>query len=208
MARTITPPTLTAHQVETALANQPIAPFTAPSKPGQVSPWVKQVTMQLHPRPARYGQRPYDTIQTQFYREMTIRLPTTQKTRRGTPKPQNRRVDVVAVIKPNYHQYVLHTCGIEIKVDEYDLARDKKMIDYPPYFNTFYLAVPRHLQQNAWQKLAIKKLTGVGLLIVEEEGQVNLVKLGAVQAVPLQQNLAVWMELHHIHFKRRQQPNG
>lgn len=111
--------------------------------------WIKQAALNF--RPNKKG-RPYDTATSMFFREVTVRIPATKinkRTGKSYQSLQRRRIDLVALIKPNYRAYELLVCGIEIKVDKHDLLNDTKMDQYTPYCHFSYLAVPLYLEKEA-----------------------------------------------------------
>ncbi|ANQ52928.1 hypothetical protein MY04_05975 (plasmid) [Flammeovirga sp. MY04] len=100
------------------------------------------------------------------YKEVTVRIPTEEKTRFGKLKPQRRRFDAIFTLKPYYSAYGddLLTAGIEIKVSKSDLMGDDKYLDYLGWTNFFFFAVPSHLVEVAQQKIAesgYKELLGI-----------------------------------------------
>lgn len=90
-----------------------------------------------------------------YHREVTVRIPSELKTRFDKPKPQRRRIDVVALVKPHYKAWgnELFSVGFEIKVSESDLKCDKKYTDYLGYSDYFLFAVPTGLVSAAKHKI-------------------------------------------------------
>lgn len=129
--------------------------------------WVQRAALLY--RPNKFN-RTYDTTAARFYTEVTVRPPATKIARRsGQPYQtlKRRRLDLVALVQPNYRAYQPLVIGVEIKVAEHDLRADQKIAEYLPYVHMFYLAVPASLQNAARQKLnEIASVAGIGLLVV------------------------------------------
>lgn len=110
----------------------------------------------------------YETTAVNFFPEVTVRVPVGGYTRRGKPRFQRRRMDLVALVQPHYRQWQPFVAGVEIKVSEPDLRNDDKLFDYPAYCHLFYLAVPDSLYTAALAKIeANPALKTAGLLLVE-----------------------------------------
>ncbi len=132
---------------------------------GPVPPWVQYAALLM--RSNDYNQ-PYETTAVNFFPEVTVRLETDQRTRRGKPKPQRRRLDLVALVQPHYREWRPFVIGVEIKVSEHDLAGDYKLYDYLHYCHLFYLAVPHYLYVAALAKIeAHPGIENAGLLLVD-----------------------------------------
>jgi hypothetical protein len=91
----------------------------------------------------------FNELPIQRFNEVTVRIETEQKTRRGAPKPQRRRFDMIALVYPMFTQRTPLVIGVEIKVSRSDLMNDSKILDYLPYCHYLYIAVPTNLQGNA-----------------------------------------------------------
>jgi hypothetical protein len=124
--------------------------------------WVNEVVLQEYPNDYAPNQ-PYKTTNAKFFTEVTVRIPTENLTRRGKPKPQRRRMDLVAVVLPHIKVWQPLLIGVEVKVSKSDLMGDDKIADYLDYCHLFYVAVPVDLVNEAKAKIA--KLNGVGLLV-------------------------------------------
>jgi len=159
---------ITANQIICALKG---SPDDASQAPPPCPAWVCQAALLF--RPNRFG-RPYDTIQVQFFTQVTVRIPATKIAKRSKQPYetlQRRRLDLVALVQPNYKAYEPLAIGVEVKVAEADLVGDSKLIAYLPYVHLFYLAVPRALSGAARRKLAaMPDLSPAGLLLVDEQG--------------------------------------
>ena len=138
--------------------------------------WIQQTA--LHVRPNKHGS-PYDTTQAAFYPEVTIRIPTGQTTRRGYPKPQRRRLDLVALVRLNYRAWQPVIIGIEIKASQYDLLSDAKLPQYLPYCDLFFLAAPAELHTPAKERIAAD-LPGCGLVLIYADHIARIVQLPAL----------------------------
>ena len=64
----------------------------------------------------------------------------------GTSK-KSRRVDIMILenVTTQFKSHQLHTHGIEIKIDKYDLLNDHKYIEYAEFCHFLWLAVPTNL---------------------------------------------------------------
>ncbi|QMW06390.1 hypothetical protein [Spirosoma foliorum] len=114
--------------------------------------WVDPLVLAAFPFTAQMSTKAQFNVE----REVTIRIPTDQKTRFNRPKPQRRRFDAVAVVKPHYRAWgdELFTVGFEIKVTKSDLLADVKIADYLGYTDFMYLVVPTDLVMLANEKVA------------------------------------------------------
>lgn len=131
--------------------------------------WIQRAALVMAPPSPLQGDRTYETTAVNFFPETTVRLPAEGTTRRGKPRLQRRRLDLVALVQPHYKHFEPFTVGIEIKVSKSDLFGDDKIGDYLPYVHMFYLAVPHHLEEDARIKLATDTVhTGTGLLCVND----------------------------------------
>lgn len=133
--------------------------------------WVHEIVLREYPNDYA-PHEPYKTTNAKFVTEVTVRLPTEELTRRGKPKPQRRRMDLVAVVLPHIKVWQPLLIGVEVKVSKSDLMGDNKIADYLDYCHLFYLAVPSDLVAEAKAKIA--NLHGVGLL-VNNGGKVSIV---------------------------------
>jgi len=109
----------------------------------------------------------YETTAVNFFPETTVRIPAEGTTRRGLPRLQRRRLDLVALVQSHYKCFEPFAIGVEIKVDRSDLLNDEKLIAYSPYVHLFYLAVPMALKDDAIYKLAIHQQVTTGLLLID-----------------------------------------
>lgn len=124
--------------------------------------WVNEVV--LHEYPNEYApNQPYKTTNAKFVTEVTVRIPTEKTTRRGKPKPQRRRMDLVAVVLPHIKVWQPLLIGVEVKVSKSDLMGDNKIADYLDYCHLFYLSIPSELLGYGVEK--ISSFDGVGLLV-------------------------------------------
>lgn len=156
-------------------ANDIITALTVPLAPSgwTVPGWVARAATVVHPR--RRNSRLYtssmgyyQTTRVKFFTEVTVRVNTIKTARRSGKQYrglQRRRIDLVALIQANKFNYKPIIAGVEIKVNEYDLANDDKMTDYLPYCNLFYLACPAELQEAAIMKRLVIGSENVGLLL-------------------------------------------
>lgn len=121
--------------------------------------WVKTVARQEFPFIDKMRTPPLFKL----FSEVTVRIETDEKTRFGKPKPQRRRFDAVALIKPYYSAFEtdLLTAGFEIKVAKSDLTGDSKFLDYLGFTDFFFFAVPSSLVSLALAKAQISKHIGV-----------------------------------------------
>ncbi|GAB4462336.1 MAG: hypothetical protein Kow0031_40970 [Anaerolineae bacterium] len=167
-SQSMTAKSMTAYDILTALQQ---------AGPGGYSPqWVKIAALLV--RPNKYG-RLYDTTTAKFYTEVTVRIPAV-KTAKRSGKPYNglqrRRMDMVALVRPNYRAFEPFIIGIEVKVSESDLLNDAKLTEYLPYCHLFYLAVPQALEEAAARKLSAMQSqakVAAGLLLVDDSLQVR-----------------------------------
>lgn len=134
--------------------------------------WVELAAMMV--TPPRVNSGPYETTAVNFYPEVTIREPSEGLTRRGKPRLQRRRMDLVAVVQPHYKEWQPFVIGVEVKVSAHDLAGDAKISAYLDYCHIFYLAVPVHLAELARAKITTPALTGCGLLAIRDSGVIEL----------------------------------
>lgn len=133
---------------------------------GSVPTWCKRAA--LITNPGNFGE--FATTATNFFPEVTVRIPREGQTRRGKPRFQRRRMDLVALIQPHFKQWTPVVAGVEIKVDLYDLRNDDKMGQYMDYCHLFYLAVPKSLRDEAWGILEGNMgLALAGLLVIDGE---------------------------------------
>lgn len=131
--------------------------------------WIKEAAFIMHPNA---WSKAYDTTACNFFPEVTVRSPIDGTTRRGKPRLQRRRLDLLALVQPNYRQWTPFLACVEIKVDRQDLAQDEKMTDYLPFVHLFYLAVPGLLVDDVLAKLGRGfQFDNAGLLVIER-GQV------------------------------------
>lgn len=144
----------------------------APGDPGRGSSpdWVQQAA--CHADPPKFGGRHYQTTAVNFFPEVTVRVPAEGKTRRGKPRLQRRRFDLVALVQTHYKNFTPLAIGVEIKVSRHDLLADDKLSDYLPYVHLFYLAVPAELEGDATDKVTSlnRPAAPAGLLLVGEAG--------------------------------------
>lgn len=131
--------------------------------------WVSRAAIQVDPPKVYPGQVAhfYMTTGVIFFPEVTVRLPAEGLTRRGKPRLQRRRMDLVALVQPHYKNFKPFVIGVEIKVDLHDLQNDIKIVDYLGYCHLFYLAVPPELKEPARRMLSHSPLNRGGLLVVE-----------------------------------------
>lgn len=194
------PDPITADQIKTALTT------------GNPPRWVQQAALLMHPND--WG-KAYDTTACNFFPEVTIRLPPSGGpgglTRRGKPRLQRRRLDLVALVQPNYRVWAPFTIGVEIKVDKSDLMHDEKMLDYLPFVHLFYLAVPISLSDDVLTKISGGfEFDNIGLLAINDKNQVaNSTRFDVItwgKPAPMQptpENLSeVYAELLLRPFKR------
>lgn len=153
---------------ELTTANDMLGALTAGNPPY----WISQTA--LHARPNKYGQL-YQSTRAAFYPEVTVRIPTNNKTKRGYAKPQRRRIDLVALSRINYRAWQPLVIGVEIKVTEHDLCSDTKIPDYLPYCDYFYLAVPAEMKAVADARIDAD-LPGLGLLLLFSGPTIRLVR--------------------------------
>jgi hypothetical protein len=160
---------MTAEEILTALIG--VGP-TAPR-------WVREAALLIDPPNYRPGQAVhfYKTTGVNFFPEVTIRLPVDGVTRRGKPKLQRRRLDLVGLVQSHYKSFDPFIVGVEIKVAEHDLVGDMKMEQYLEHCHLFYLAVPTELLDAAMQKIKdTPALAGCGLLAVDQAKTVGMVR--------------------------------
>lgn len=112
----------------------------------------------------------YETTAVNFFPETTVRIPAEGVTRRGQPRLQRRRFDLVALVQPHYKCFEPFAIGVEIKAGRSDLLNDQKLNTYSPYVHLFYLAVPATLKDDAIYKLAVDQQVTAGLLLVNNGG--------------------------------------
>jgi hypothetical protein len=143
----------------------------------RVPAWVELAAIMM--KPPKFGSLPYETTAVNFYPEVTTRqevrsaLPAEGLTRRGKPRLQRRRLDLVALVQPHYKEWEPFVIGVEVKVSASDLAGDAKMSAYLDYCHIFYLAVPSALYGVAHKKIKqTPALTGCGLLTIREDNSV------------------------------------
>lgn len=124
--------------------------------------WVHRITNQFEY--SRFW--PYQTTDFRIFTEVTVRIPTGRQGR-FSEYLQRRRMDAVAVIRVNDRRYKPILVGIEVKISASDLMCDRKIVDYLPYVDTFYLAVPDYLLDaaNAYLKTD-SRLSEIGVLQV------------------------------------------
>lgn len=150
--------------------------------------WVECLSKEQYPFITKMKTKPIAYLQ----KEVTIRVPNLEKTRFGKPKPQRRRFDLIAVVKPFYSAYGndIFTVGIEIKVSKNDLDNDNKYLDYLGYTNYFFFAVPTELVPNALEKTQSNPLIGV----VDATGN-KIIKLPEIQKVCAQNSMELFRQL-------------
>jgi hypothetical protein len=131
--------------------------------------WICRAALVVDPPTVFAGQVAhfYETTAVNFFPETTVRIPEDGVTRRGKPRFQRRRLDLVALVQPHYKCFEPFAIGVEIKVTRSDLMGDEKLIAYSPYVHLFYLAVPVALKDDAIYKLAIHQQVTAGLLLVD-----------------------------------------
>lgn len=160
-------PNMTARDVLVALT------VGYPDVPG----WISRAAILVDPPSVLPGQvaRFYETTVVNFFPEVTVRLPVKGLTRRGKPRRQRRRLDLVALVQPHYKCFEPFVAGVEIKVDQHDLEGDTKLPDYLDYCHLFYLAVPRCLEHEALAVVATLQPGAyyAGLLLIEDDGYVT-----------------------------------
>lgn len=162
--------------------NSLASPLTAPDivaalvgATNRVPAWVELAAMMV--KPPKFGSSPYETTAVNFYPEVTIREEAEGLTRRGKPRLQRRRMDLVALVQPHYKEWEPFVIGVEVKVSPHDLASDEKLVAYLNYVHIFYLAVPVSLADAALQKIRqTPALAGCGLLAIRETDR--LIELG------------------------------
>lgn len=100
---------------------------------------------------------------SQFFHEVTVRVPGEDRDRFNRPKPQRRRMDIVSLIKPHYKAWGtdLFSVGIEVKVTKSDLMGDNKWLEYLPYCDYFCFAVPADLLEDTKEKVADFPAVGI-----------------------------------------------
>lgn len=160
--------------------------------------WVERAALVMAPPSPLQGDRPYETTAVNFFPETTVRPPAEGLTRRGKPRLQRRRLDLVALVQPHYKHFEPFVIGVEIKVSSDDLLRDNKIADYLPYCHLFYLAVPHGLKEMALIKLATEtayKDTGL-LCITDTNSQACGDVWIAQQAAPRQPSDTCLKELY------------
>jgi hypothetical protein len=193
---------LSADQVRAALTAYPAV------QPCQA--WCRQAALIAHPRPEKWQHNGfYDTTRTSFYHEVTVRLPEDGLTRRGKPRFQRRRLDLVALILPHYKTWRPVLAGVEIKVGESDLMNDTKLTDYLAYVDLFYLAVPGQLINAALGKIeGSPALATAGLLEVGPQdtgpGYVQQVRCPTLTRPELPQLAEIYAELLIKPLKERE----
>lgn len=136
--------------------------------------WIERAAVLMVPPSPLQGGRSYETTAVNFFPETTVRLPAEGLTRRGKPRLQRRRLDLVALVQPHYKCFEPFVVGVEVKVSKSDLFGDDKIADYLPYCHLFYLAVPSGLEEDARVKLAIDTAhANTGLLVVTDSTAAN-----------------------------------
>jgi hypothetical protein len=145
--------------------------------------WIHRITQQFE-----YSRDwPYDSTDFRLFPEVTVRI-------QQGKKLQRRRMDAVAVIRVNSHRYRPILAGIEVKVTASDLMNDKKVVEYLPYVDTFYLAVPAELVDVAIAYTRTDlRLRGVGVLKVGR--CVEVIKQGSKYIVDLKKRGELTEEL-------------
>lgn len=173
----------------TLTAQDIINRLTTPNGTGGTVPgWVQQLALEVRPR-HRSPTQVYDTTAVNFFPEVTVRIDTDQTTRRGHPKPQRRRIDLVALIQPNYKAWEPVAVGIEIKCSYHDLIQDNKVKQYLQFFHFFFLAVPVNLADAA-QNRATQEDIGCGLIVIEPETERLFWQMPPLRLLPTDQALA------------------
>ncbi len=155
-------------------------------QPGLNCPqWVRESAYIF--RRNKYGKL-YETTRAAFYTEVTVRVPAVKTAKRSGlsyQTLQRRRLDLVALVLPNYRAYEPLVVGVEIKVAEHDLLNDHKMTDYLNYAHLFYLAVPKGLLDVAQYKLDnTLALANAGVLTVDDAGLVTVKQAPALKPMP------------------------
>lgn len=130
------------------------------------------------------------------FKEVTVRIPTEEKTRFGKDKPQRRRFDAILLVKPYYKAWggELFSIGIEIKVSKSDLKQDSKFQEYLEFTNYMFFAVPHELIELALEKC--KDFDKVGVINLEDS---SIVKMPTCQDVPVQNSEALLREIAFLH---------
>lgn len=128
--------------------------------------------------------------QASIIHQLTVRIATDKLTKFGKPKPQRRRFDALAVVKPYFSAYQgdLITFGIEIKVAKGDLKSDEKYIESLHFTDYYIFVISNNLIKTALEKL---NNTNIGILNFST-GEV--IKLPVIQKVSLANRLAVFCE--------------
>lgn len=121
--------------------------------------WLKEVALKTFPFITKMTTPPVFSLHS----EITVRIATNETTRFGKPKPQRRRFDAIALVKPFYSAYGndLFTVGFEIKVNKNDLINDEKFKDYMGFTDFFFFVVPQFLVNEVINKSAENKCIGV-----------------------------------------------
>ncbi|SFC33444.1 hypothetical protein SAMN05421780_104296 [Flexibacter flexilis DSM 6793] len=150
--------------------------------------WIKQISKDRFPFISKMATPPAFSL----YKEVTVRIDTDEITRFGKPKPQRRRFDAIALVKPHYKAYgdELFTIGIEIKVSKSDLTSDIKYTDYIGYANYNFFAVPTALVSAAREKLKNTKEFGIINIDFNE-----IVKMPEFQNVAVSNSEALFREI-------------
>lgn len=153
--------------------------------------WANKIVHTIMPFTTKMATPP----QFKIYNEVTIRIPTDDKTRFGKDKPQRRRFDSIAVIKPHYKAWgeEILTVGIEIKVSKSDLMNDKKLKEYLGYTNFFFVAVPAELVEDAKQKIGEDK-DSIGIIGIQGN-RADIIMLSNIKSVKTEHSQQLFQEL-------------
>lgn len=130
--------------------------------------WIQEAA--LLARPNKFG-RLYETTRAAFYTEVTVRVPAVKVAKRTGKRYrtlQRRRLDLAALVRPNYKAFEPVVIGVEVKVNKHDLLNDKKYLDYLDFCRLFYFATPPALADDAHEKIC-REIVTAGLLLVTAE---------------------------------------
>jgi hypothetical protein len=147
--------------------------------------WLRSLCLAQFPFLSQMATPP----QSRHYPEVTVRIPTEEKTRFGKDKPQRRRFDVVILVKPYYRAWgeEIFTIGVEIKVSKSDLMNDAKISDYLGYTDYFFLCVPEDLlamaviKRDSHPDIGILRVTGHGCQLVVMPGKQQIEPVHGLQ---------------------------
>ncbi|WP_345375036.1 hypothetical protein [Algivirga pacifica] len=160
--------------------------------------WAQQLSEQEYPFIHKMKTPPT----TQLHTEVTVRIPTGERTKFGKEKPQRRRFDLVGLVKPFYSAWgnELFTVGFEVKVSKSDLLQDEKYLDYLGYTDFFFFAVPTELVSETEQKISQTPIIQADYIGIYDVNQAAFVRLAERQELSPDNTEKLFRQLLFAHL--------